>query len=57
MKINCCSGDDVRQTRGTHNVSLYNRQDSIDSSQVGIYIAVLLMSLMLTMRLSKRRSI
>ena len=30
------SGDDVRQTRGTQNVSLYNRQDSIDSSQVGI---------------------
>ena len=35
------SGDDVRQTRGTQNVSLYNRQDSIDSSQVGIYSCVI----------------
>ena len=35
------SGDDVRQTLGTQNVSLYNRQDIIDSSQAGIYSCVI----------------
>ena len=39
--VTSSSGDDVRQIRGTQNVSLYNRQDSIDSSQVGIYSCVI----------------